>query len=152
MVVDLPISELLESLPHRPPMVWIDRVVSVGKDYKGLSGVCEVDVDSKALYVSNGEHLRGSSAIEFTAQGFGYLKAAYQKIHKFTDTPSKTYLAGVRTCKTQFDQLDLSQVTKLQIRISVLKEILPITYIRGEVMLPDSDKVLAKAEIQVYFD
>lgn len=152
MSVDIPISRLLDYLPHRPPMVWISRVSKVGKDYKGLSGSCLVDLDRLALYVSNGQELRGSSAIEFTAQGFGYLKAAYQVIHQFSDMPSRTYLTGVRSCRTQFEGLDLSKVHQLEVRLSVLRELLPVTYVRGEVYVNGTEQCLAEAEIQVYVD
>ena len=152
MIVDIPVKDLLQYLPHRPPMVWISHVASVGKDYKGLAGTCLVDIDDKALFVSNGEQLRGSSAIEFTAQAFGYLKAAYQVIHKFNDPPRKTYLTGVRSCQTHFSKLNLHDVSQLEIRVKVLRELLPITYIRGEVFVPGDKSPIASAEIQVYFD
>lgn len=152
MNVDMPVADLLEALPHRPPMVWVDRISEVGKDYKGLSGTCIVDIDKDALYVSDGKTIRGSSAIEFTAQGFGYLKAAYQVLHNFSDPPSKTYLTGVRSCLSQLDKLDLSNVSQLEIKISVLRELLPITYVKGEVFIPGETESIAQAEIQVFFD
>ncbi len=146
------IKDLMAYLPHRPPMVWVNQVTEVGKDYKGLAGVCVVDIDKESLYVNDKKELRGSSAIEFTAQGFGYLKAAYQVIHKFSDPPTKTYLTGVRFCRTHFEDINLDAVKQLEVHIRVIRELLPITYIRGEVKLPGSDKVLAETEIQVYFD
>ncbi len=152
MIVDMPVSELIPYLPHRPPMVWVNHVKSVGKDYKGLAGTCIVRLDASALYTSNGEQLRGSAAIEFTAQGFGYLKAAYQVIHKFNDPPSKTYLTGVRACQADFSKLDLEKATELEVRISVLRELLPITYVKGEIYLAGTDTKLGEAEIQVYVD
>lgn len=152
MHVDLSVADLVHCLPHRPPMVWISRVRSVGKDYKGLAGTCIVTLDKRALYISNGSQLRGSAAIEFTAQAFGYLKAAFQVIHKFNDPPSKTYLTGVRSCCTQFMDLNLENTTELEIRVSVLREMLPITYVRGEIFVANSDRKLAETEIQVYVD
>ncbi len=152
MTVDIPVDQLMSYLPHRPPMVWVDRISSVGKEYKGLAGRCIVKLDSSALYVSNGKELRGSSAIEFTAQAFGYLKAAYQEIHNFNKPPTQTYLTGVRSCRAEFGDLDLSTIDELEVHISVLREILPVTYVRGEIVLPGTKKVIAEAEIQVYVD
>ena len=152
MIVDMSVSDLIPCLPHRPPMVWINKVSSVGKDYKWLAGTCEVNLDKEALYISNKKELRGSAAIEFTAQAFGYLKAAYQKIHKFNDPPSKTYLTGVRSCQTNFSQLDLEASPDLEVRVSVLRELLPITYVRGEVFIKGTETKLAETEIQVYVD
>jgi predicted hotdog family 3-hydroxylacyl-ACP dehydratase len=152
MPVDFPVSELLSYLPHREPMVWINRVTAVGKDYKGLAGTCVVDLDPHALYMSEGHELRGSSAIEFTAQGFGYIKAAYQEIHDVNDPPSKTYLTGIRSCKADFSKLDLKTVKQLEIKISVVRELLPLTYVKGVITLPGDDVVIAETEIQVYVD
>lgn len=152
MSKEFQIKDLITYLPHRPPMVWVNRVAEVGRDYKGLAGVCIVDIDKDSLYVNDGKELRASSAIEFTAQGFGYLKAAYQVIHKFIDAPTNTYLTGVRYCRANFEDIDLEKVNQLEIHIQVIRELLPVTYIRGAVMIPGDDKVLGETEIQVYFE
>lgn len=152
MEKEIQVTDLIPYLPHRPPMVWINRILEVGNDYKGLSGICIVDLDRSSLYVNNGDQLRASSAIEFTAQGFGYLKAAFQVIHKINNPPTKTYLTGVRSCRADFKNLDLKSVSQLQITITTLREMLPISYVKGVVTLPGSSEVLAVAEIQVYVD
>jgi predicted hotdog family 3-hydroxylacyl-ACP dehydratase len=152
MSEDMLIKDLIPYLPHRPPMVWVNRVAEVGKDYKGLAGVCVVDIKKDSLYVNDGHELRASSAIEFTAQGFGYLKAAYQVIHKFNDPPSQTYLTGVRFCRANFESVDLDKVSQLEVSIRVIRELLPVTYVRGEVRVPGDETLLAETEIQVYFE
>ena len=152
MNVDLNVKDLVPYLPHRPPMVWISKILEVGKDYKGLTGRCLVEVDSNALYVNNRTEIRGSSAIEFTAQSFGYLKAAYQLIHKITDVPSKTYLTGVRSCQANFTNYEITEGAKLEVQISVLREMLPVTYIKGEIFCGKSLKKYANVEIQVYVE
>lgn len=152
MAVDISVKDLIPYLPHRPPMVWVSRVCEVGKDYKGLKGTCLIDLTKDCLAVSNGKEIRGSSAIEFTAQAFGYLKAAFQVIHNFNDPPSRTYLTGVRSCRADFSGLDVSEHKQLQVEITVIRELLPVTYVRGEISIPGQDKILAEAEIQVYVD
>lgn len=147
------VKDLIHCLPHRPPMVWISRISEVGgKDYKELSGTCIVDLDRSSLYVNNKEKIRASSAIEFTAQGFGYLKAAYQVLHNFNDPPTKTYLTGVRYCRADFTKVDLNKTEQLQVKISVVREILPLTYLKGVVSVPGCSEILAEVEIQVYVD
>lgn len=149
---ELYVKDLIPYLPHRPPMVWISRITEIGENYEDFSGTCMVDLERSSLYVNNNNEIRGSSAIEFTAQGFGYLKAAYQVVHKINNPPSQTYLTGVRSCSANFEKVDLDNVKQLQIKISVLRELLPITYVKGEVSLPGDSEVLATAEIQVYVD
>lgn len=146
------VKDLIPYLPHRAPMVWVDRVAEVGKDYKGLAGTCVVKLDPQALYMGAEGRLRGSAAIEFTAQGFGYLKAAYQVLHKINNPPSKTYLTGVRSCQADFSDFKVENGKELEVRISVLREILPLTYLRGEIFERHSDQSMGYAEIQVYVD
>lgn len=146
-----PVDELTNYLPHRVPMVWVDRIVEVGKDYKGLVGTCIVKLDKSALYVSDEKCIRASAAIEFTAQGFGYLKAAYQEIHNINNPPEETYLTGVRSCEADFSSLELEDGLELEVRLSVLREILPLTYVKGEISVVGSKNILATTEIQVYF-
>ncbi len=152
MKQEWPVSQLISYLPHRPPMVWIDKVVEVGEDYREISGTCRLRVQKKGLYVNDQKELRASAVIEFTAQGFGYLKAAYQELHQFKDTPAKTYLTGVRYCYANLSQLDLDQDIELEIRIKVKREMLPITFVYGEVFQVGEPDPLAKCEIQVYVD
>lgn len=147
-----PISQLISYLPHRPPMVWIDKVVEVGKDYRRISGVCRLQVQKNGLYVHNQKELRASAVIEYTAQGFGYLKAAYQKLHQFKDTPAKTYLTGVRYCYANLSRLDLDQDIEFEIRIKVKREMRPITFVYGELYQVGNFECLAKCEIQIYVD
>lgn len=152
--MQLPInaSQLIDFLPHRPPMLWVDQITDVGNDYKALTGTCVVNIVPEALYVSNGDELRGSSAIEFTAQAFGYLKAAYQVLNNFEDPPSKVFLTGVRHCHADFSQFDIKKHSQLEVKISVVRELKPLTFVKGQLTLPGQSEVLAEAEIQVYFD
>lgn len=151
MSLDLSVKELNRYLPHRPPMIWIDKVIDVGTDYKKLSGTCQVQINPTALYCFEGG-INGSAAVEFTAQAFGYLKAAYQVTHQFVDTPSNTYLTGVRSCKADFSKLSPDGNQELQIEVSVVREIQPLTIVRGTILNAQTGEVYAQAEIQVYVD
>ncbi|PIP79913.1 MAG: hypothetical protein COW84_08060 [Gammaproteobacteria bacterium CG22_combo_CG10-13_8_21_14_all_40_8] len=147
-----PISQLISYLPHRPPMIWIDRVVEVGKDYRGISGACRLQIKKNGLYVNDQFEVHASAVIELTAQSFGYLKAAYQELHQFKDTPAQTYLTGVRYCYANLTQLNLDQEVELEVRIQVKREMLPVTFVYGEVFQVGNSALLAKCEIQVYVD
>jgi predicted hotdog family 3-hydroxylacyl-ACP dehydratase len=150
MSQDWPVDKLIDYLPHRPPMIWIDRVTEVGADYRGITGTCRVQLKPDALYMSNSKELRASAAIEFTAQAFGYIKAAYQEIHQFSNPPQETYLTGVRYCYANFTALDMAQAPELEIRLKVKREMLPLTFVYGEIFSTQSPELLAKVEIQVY--
>lgn len=152
MSVKLSVKDLAFYLPHRPPMVWIDHIVEVGDDYKKMSGICKVHLNDQALYCSERGEILASAAIEFTAQAFGYIKAAYQVIHKFVDAPTQTYLTGVRSCKADFSEIKVPNHQILHVRVNVVREILPLTMVRGVVFIPETNEVIAETEIQVYVE
>ena len=152
MSLPIAIKELQNYLPHRPPMVWVDQVIEVGDDYKKLSGACSIRLDKQALFVNNQTQLRASSAIEFSAQAFGYIKAAYQVMNGLNNPPTETYLTGVRHCEADFSSLDLETIDELHVHVGVTRELSPLTFVRGEVRVPGQTEPLATTEIQVYFD
>ncbi len=152
MITDLKVKELLHYLSHRDPMVWIDRVIEVGDQYKELNGVCELISKDKALYKLSDKVLLGSAPVELTAQAYGYLKAAYQKIHKLNDPPQRTFLAGIRYCESHFSKFDFSSGHKLSIHVEVVKDIRPIVFIKGEIRSTSLQEPLARTEIQVFFE
>ncbi len=152
MKTDILVSDLIDYLPHREPMIWVDRVIEVGDNYKQLSGVCVIDVNDKALYMATPFTLFGSSTVEFTAQAYGYLKAAFQKLHQFDDPPKNTFLAGIKHCESRFSEFKLKPGSELTIHVQVVRDLKPICFIRGEIRCSGRKEALASAEIQVYYD
>ena len=150
MPIDKKVSELFEYLPHRPPMVWVDRVLDVGKNETGIYGVCTVLQDEEALFLTPDGKLNASAAIEFTAQAYGYVRAMYHVINNIDDTPSRTYLTGVRSCNADFKDLTQDQLKDLRVSIQLTRELHPLVFVSGKVFLEKENKVLAETEVQVY--
>lgn len=133
-------------------MVWIDSVVSVGDDYKMLKGRCRILLSKEHLSLTHDQKVWGSSAIEYTAQAYGYLKAAYQVIHDFKDPPQRTFLAGVRRAESFFSRLPKSETQELFIDVEVIKDLRPIVFVRGIISAQGQLSPVATAEIQVFFE
>ena len=150
MAIDKKVSELFQYLPHRPPMVWVDRVLDVGRNDTGIYGVCSVLLEDDALFLKSDGTLNASAAIEFTAQAYGFIRAMYHVINNIDDTPSRTYLTGVRSCSANFQGLTQDQLKDLKVNIQLTRELHPLVFVRGEVYLEGQDKPLAETEVQVY--
>lgn len=140
------VEALQASLPHRPPMVWITRVLSANE----ISGICETVLDPNHPSRSpNG--LRQSSLIEFMAQAFGFSHAAILK-----KTSDQAFLASVSQliyCEEEIwmnfqEQLRISQSLTLTTEVSVVRVLGPITLISGEVRYQSTS--LAKGNLKVF--
>lgn len=141
----IPTSQLMDWIPHRPPMIWVDAVAR----YDAQGGECFVHVKEGSLYMdANG--LRASSLIEFIAQSYGYigvcnaLEMSRDKVKKAT----KAFLVAI----TQTEFGDCSRVAPgmtLRVRIGNAKQVGPITLFDGQVIAPDG-LLLLKASLKVY--
>ena len=150
MQTDKKISELQQYLPHRPPMVWVDRVLEVGSNEKGVYGVCSVQKDSQRLFLNKDGKLKGSAAIEFTAQAYGYARAFYHVLNGIDNTPTKTYLTGVRSCSADFKSFSSEKLKDLRVGIQLTRELHPLVFIKGRIYLEGEELTLAETEVQVY--
>lgn len=144
------VSELQQYLPHRAPMVWVDRVLEVGSNEKGIFGVCSVLTDAESLFLNNGGQLNGSAAIEFTAQAYGYVRALYHVLNNIDNTPTRTYLTGVRSCAANFKKFSSQDLKDLRVSIQLTRELHPLVFVKGRIYLEGQESTLAEAEVQVY--
>ena len=124
-------------------MVWIDEVSS----YDSAQGECFVELKANAPYFSS-HGLRGTSLIEFIAQGFGYISAAHARSTPGSKKLTRAFLVGV----TNFEATDLQSLipgTHLLIRITNIRPMGPISLLDGQVMTTDG-ALVGKASLKVY--
>ncbi len=116
-------------LPHRAPMIWIDRVLNVTP----LGGVCDVLLRPTALYFQKGQIIP-SAPIEWIAQAAGYCAAA--RLHSGISPGYKkleqTFLVGIRNAKLP-DLSSLKAEDRLVIEIEVVKQLAPLALVRGTI-------------------
>lgn len=151
MSLKLPIatSELLQYLPHRPPAVWVDEVVSVKKN----EGECRVKLSADASYVGNDGKVRPSSYIEWMAQAYGYVGASQilMGIEKTAKPATKAFLVQIKDywLSDLAQNLLISENTFLTIKVKGTHQLGNISIITGEV-LSSNQNALARANFKLF--
>lgn len=144
----VPVSEFAHFVPHRPPMVWIDEVLSASPE----RGECRIVLKKDALYWSD-DRFSATSCIEWVAQGFAFVRSAYL-IEQGVGESSKALeamLVGIRNAQFSFDPAEPDVQTAKELRVFVhnFREFGPIISLSGEVRLLNG-RVLMKSDLRVY--
>jgi predicted hotdog family 3-hydroxylacyl-ACP dehydratase len=140
----LPVSQLLDFLPHRAPAVWIDEVGTVTE----TRGESFVKLKANAAYMSDGK-LRRSSLIEFIAQSFGYQQAAQAvREGRVIEKASKAFLVSVTKCKLS-ETAALKADDTLKISIEDIHNVGPITLFNS-VVTDSRGTEYARASLKVF--
>lgn len=139
------ISEIQRALPHRPPMIWLDEVVSAGAD----GGICAVKLSPGRLFEGADGHCLDFAPVEWMAEAYGYARAC----HAWTSGEGKgelrrAFLVGV-------GQLDLPARIPLGRRVLVevrtSREMAPLVLVKGAVRDEDGT-VYAEGQLKLYFE
>jgi len=126
----IPVQELFQYLPHRPPMVWIDEVTSFAEK----TGTCRVHLRADGLYMDN-KGLRPSSCLEFIAQAYGFISVCH---HIYVLDPnskplSRAFLASIKAAK--FPDTELLKTIRagddIVITIDGVRQMGPIVLFNG---------------------
>lgn len=141
------VKDIARFLPHRPPMVWIDQVVS----FSEKSGECRVRLKPEGHYMTGGK-LRPSSCLEFIAQAYGFISVCH---HIYILDPNskpltKAFLASIKGAKLPSEEL-LDQIhveDELSITISGVRQMGPIVLFNGKVTR--DDLVLCTTQMKVF--
>lgn len=135
-------KELTNYLPHRPPMVWIDRVLEYSQD----SGVCEVIPKSNSLYIDNNKIME-TSALEWMAQSYGFIKDAFLIDQDNVLPPKKTLFGGVNNAEF-FEPLSLD-VKSYLVYIHNIKIRGPLNTCTSEIK-DKNGKLYCRASIKIF--
>lgn len=92
MNVPVPVSKLLEFIPHRPPMVWVDEVL----EFSTTAGRTLTVIKNGAHYLDDVGQVRPSSCLEFMAQSYGYISvcARAKSNDPVKTAPKRAFLAA----------------------------------------------------------
>lgn len=134
------VKELFAYGPHRPPMVWIDEVVS------GTEALVNIRADG--LYMGP-RGLRPSACIEFIAQAYGYTSLYAQLQSPGGVKPlRKAYLAAIKDAAYFGDFKNVNAGTRLKIQIESVRHMGPLALVEGAVYRDDMK--LASTQLKVY--
>ncbi|MCB0378174.1 MAG: hypothetical protein KDD33_06755 [Bdellovibrionales bacterium] len=152
MQPEVMVKDLIQYIPHRPPMIWVDSVIKADRNEKGIHGICAVKLDKDALYFDEKGHMRASAAIEFVGQGYGYVRAQYQVKNNIDNTPDNTYLTGVRHAEVDFSEVRPGANQYLMVHIQLMRSLHPIYFVRGEIFDQSGEKHYGVVDLQIYVD
>lgn len=142
MQLPLSTSELTSYLPHKPPMVWIDEVMSISESEM----VCKTVLKKNAHYFSEAG-FRPSSFVELMAQGYAFCSIAKELTANTGKKVNKAFLVGVTNAK--FNAEKVSQLNELYIKLETEREMLPVILFKGTV-LDSENNLLAEARLKVF--
>jgi len=143
----VPVQTVEAYLPHRPPMVWIDDVLS----YSEKQGHCRIRLKAEGLYME-GDTLRASSCLEFIAQAYGFISVCHHIYIMDPDSKplSKAFLASIKDAQLPSPEIlsSLRAGTELTIHIDGVRAMGPIVMFRGKIM--QDDRTICEAQMKVF--
>jgi len=143
----VPATDFSGIVPHQPPMVWVDEVVSADRDH----GECRVRLKADALYFDQNTLLVGAG-IEWIAQTYAYSRTAYFADQNLPQPDvQQAFLVAVRKAQILVQPTDpeLLGAESLLVRVNQFRTMGPLTMFDGEVFLP-SGRTMMKAHLRVY--
>ena len=144
---DIAVRDLIRYMPHRPPMVWIDRV----REFSKVNGICLVDIRRDALYMGP-SGLRASSCLEFVAQSFGFIWTCYVTRTLNPAAPPMTKALLVSFKDAHFAGAEIfrrvTEGEELSVVIENVRAVGPITAFRG--VVSHRDDQLCEVQMRTY--
>jgi hypothetical protein len=147
MSASIRVEDILQYIPHRPPMVWVNEVTRFSK----IDGECLIHLKPDGLYMGpNG--LRPTSCLEFVAQAYGFISTCY--ITRILDPHAKgmerAMLVSFKDARLapaeEFAQVRGGET--LRVPITGVRDVGPITAFHGEVWL--GERLLAEVQMRTF--
>lgn len=140
------IQDVLPYVPHRPPMVWVDEIMSFGE----TDGECRIHINAGGLFLGP-EGLRKTSCLEFIAQSYGYCSVAYDhKIDPNAKPLKNAFLASFKDAvfadAARFAQVKIGD--DVTVRFSGVRKLGPIVIFSGSAHHQGDE--LCRAQIKVF--
>lgn len=140
------IDTLRTALPHRPPMIWVDEVVTGSRE----GGICRVIPKSDGLYRDENGNFLKYAGIEWIAQAFGYSRAVWElQRNPDVSEPAKAFLVGIRTTMMAKIPADCGN---LLIETKLFRELTPLVLVDGIVRLEETGAEFVKVQLKLFFE
>lgn len=143
------VGELRTYLPHRPPMVWVDEVLSTARGENGLAGTVKIELRRDRSFFDAAGSLRPSAVVEWIAQGYGFAKACRRREDGFGLAGfGRAFLVAISNC-----DVDLSGIEgqpAVLVHVSEVREMHPAYIVDGRVTSLDGAREFGRARITVF--
>jgi predicted hotdog family 3-hydroxylacyl-ACP dehydratase len=147
MTMNFPINvaQLRAVLPHRPPMIWIDEILSGSHE----GGICRTIPSHDSLYVNSGTFLK-YTGIELVAQAFGFSRGVFElSKNPGAAEPARAFLVGIRT---NFMQSIPANAGNLLIETRLFREMPPLLLVDGIVRSESTGEEFLKVQLKLFFE
>lgn len=127
------VQDIWEFVPHRPPMVWVDKVTA----YRSTGGETSVRLKIDGQYMNERGTLRQSSYLEFMAQSYAFTKVCHREFSgdPINQSPKRAFLASFN--EAVFAERSVIDSVKpgdeLQIEVAGVRAMGPIILFKGKV-------------------
>lgn len=148
MSIELPtkVEALRAALPHRPPMIWIDDVLTGSKE----GGICRVIPKIDSLYRDERGLFLKYAGIEWIAQSFGYSRAVWElQQNPDASEPAKAFLVGIRTMLMNKIPADCGN---LLVETKLFRELPPLVLVDGIVRSESTGEEFIKVQLKLFFE
>lgn len=130
---------ITDLLPHRPPMVLLDEILS----FEGSTARCKLTIRQDAPLLEDGR-VRAVAALEYMAQCAGI--CTMLRARERGGGPLRGYLVGARELRLETDAFSLGD--ELVVEISLTWEGAEIAVFQG--LVTREGELLAQATLSVY--
>lgn len=145
IVFPVKVAQMRAILPHRPPMVWIDDILS--GTYEG--GICRTTPVEESLYLSEGAFLK-YTGIELVAQAFGFSRGIYElSKNASANEPARAFLVGIRT--VHMAKIP-ARVGNLLVETKLFRELPPLLLVDGTVRSEATGEEFMKVQLKLFFE
>jgi predicted hotdog family 3-hydroxylacyl-ACP dehydratase len=145
LVFPVKVAQIRAILPHRPPMVWIDDILSGTHE----GGICRTIPVKESLYLSDGTFLK-YTGIELIAQAFGFSRGVYElSKNAGANEPARAFLVGIRT----FSMAKIpAGVGSLLVETKLFRELPPLLLVDGTVRSEATGEEFMKVQLKLFFE
>jgi hypothetical protein len=138
------IEHLKIFLPHRPPAIWVDRLLETRKHF----GEVKVIINENANYFSKGR-IRETACVEWVAQAYGYTAAMNDILDINLEIPAtKTYIVEAKTCDFFFDDIILKTGDEVRVQTLCTHDFGVLKVVQGKVFWKENE--LATMSLKLY--
>ena len=139
-------TELLAWMPHRSSMLWIDEVTEVTEN----AGAASVELKPEGHYMSS-DGLRPSSLIEFCAQAYGFVRAAWEHQNKI-EAPKQNQVFLAAMGNLEWGQGPLPKSGKLNISVKTTRQMGPLSLCSAQVYAGDQKLISVKLKLFAFVE
>ena len=133
-------------MPHRDPMIWVDNVLSFSEH----TGEFSVTLKSDRPYFQNKDLIQ-SFYLEFLAQGYGFVKAAYvdSQIENLNIKMDKALIPMIDKYDVMPEAMNIKEQDIVFGEVKTIRDLFPLFLVEANAF-DENKRLLANARFKVF--